>query len=71
MSKSFVTARGWVDLSQMIALYEKNNIKVDEKLITQYLQNRKKLQRLLLYYDLFSKYRSDYQIKVDLIRKSK
>ena len=29
--KSFVTARGWVDLSQMIALYEKNNIKVDVK----------------------------------------
>ena len=39
--KSFVTARGWDDLSDMIKLYEKNNIPVDEKLVAQYLQNRK------------------------------
>lgn len=31
--KSFVTARGWDDLSQMIKLYEMNDIKVDLKLI--------------------------------------
>ncbi len=67
--KSFVTARGWVDLSQMIALYEKNNIKVDEKLITQYLQNKKIANEFALYYDLFSKYRSDYQINEILLGK--
>lgn len=60
--KSFVTARGWIDLSQMMTLYEKNNIKIDEKLTTQYLQNKKIASEFALYYDLFIKYRSDYQI---------
>lgn len=60
--KSFVTARGWEDLSQMITLYEKNDIKVDEKLICQYLQNRKTAKNFAVYYDLFNKYKSDYQI---------
>ena len=60
--KSFVTARGWEDLSQMITLYEKNDIKVDEKLICQYLQNRKTAKNFAVYYDLFNKYKSDYQV---------
>ena len=38
--KSFVTARGWVDLSDMIKLYEKNGIAVREQLVSQYLQNK-------------------------------
>ena len=60
--KSFVTARGWEDLSQMITLYEKNNIKVDIKLIRQYIQHDKTARSFAAYYDLFNKYRSDYQI---------
>lgn len=60
--KSFVTARGWEDLSQMIILYEKNGIKVDEKLVSQYLQNKKIAKSFAVYYDLFNKYRSDYQV---------
>ena len=60
--KSFVTARGWSDLSDMIILYEKNAIKVDEKLISQYVQNRKIAKEFAIYYDLFNKYKSDYQI---------
>ncbi len=60
--KSFVTARGWDDLSQMIKLYEKNNIKVDENLICQYLQNKNISKDFAVYYDLFNKYRSDYQV---------
>ena len=60
--KSFVTARGWDDLSQMIILYEKEGLKVDEKLIIQYLQHPKTAKDFSLYYDLFNKYRSDYQI---------
>ena len=39
--KSFVTARGWEDLSDMIRLYEQNRIDVNEKLVVQYLQNKK------------------------------
>ena len=60
--KSFVTARGWEDLSQMIILYEKNNIKVDIKLIRQYIQHDMTARSFAAYYDLFNKYRSDYQI---------
>ena len=60
--KSFVTARGWLDLSDMIRLYEKNNIPVTEDLVGQYLQNRKIAREFSLYYDLFRKYRSDYEI---------
>ena len=44
--KSFVTARGWSDLSDMIKLYEQHNITVDEKLVAQYLQNRKTARNL-------------------------
>ena len=60
--KSFVTARGWSDLSDMMRLYEKNGITVDEKLVVQYLQNKKIAKSFAVYYDLFNKYRSDYQI---------
>lgn len=60
--KSFVTARGWSDLSDMIKLYEKNNIIVDEKLVGQYLQNYKIAKDFAVYYDLFNKYKSDYQV---------
>ena len=61
--KSFVTARGWEDLSKMIILYEQNGIAVDEDLVSQYLQNRKIAKSFASYYDLFLKYKSDYQVK--------
>ena len=60
--KSFVTARGWSDLSDMIRLYEKQGIEVKERLVSQYLQNKKIAKDFSVYYDLFNKYRSDYQV---------
>lgn len=60
--KSFVTARGWSDLSDMMKLYEQHGIVIDEKLIQQYLQNKKIAKEFAVYYDLFTKYKSDYQI---------
>ena len=60
--KTFVTARGWSDLSDMIRLYEQNSDKVDEKLVRQYLQNPKIAKDFAIYYDLFNKYRADYQV---------
>lgn len=60
--KSFVTARGWSDISDMILLYEKNGLVVDESLTVQYLQDRKVAKEFAIYYDLFNKYKSDYQI---------
>ena len=60
--KSFVTARGWEDLSEMIKLYEKNSITVDIKLVSQYLQNPQIAKEFAVYYDLYNKYKSDYQV---------
>lgn len=60
--KTFVTARGWSDLSDMMKLYEQHGITIDEKLVYQYLQNRKVAKEFAIYYDLFNKYRSDYQV---------
>lgn len=61
--RHFVTARGWDDLSEMIKLYEENGIAVDERLIGQYLQDRRTARDFALYYDLFNKYCSDYRIE--------
>ena len=60
--KRFVTARGWVDLSDMMKLYEQRNYAVNEQLVRQYLQSPAVAKSFAIYYDLFSKYRSDYQV---------
>lgn len=60
--KRFVTARGWDDLSQMLKLYELHGLTVDENLVGQYLQDPKIARSFAAYYDLFNKYRSDYQV---------
>jgi len=61
--KSFVTPRGWVDLSDMIRLYEQHSIEVDDMLTRQYLQNAKIARQFASYYDLWKKYRSDYAVQ--------
>ena len=68
--KSFVTARGWSDLSDMMKLYEQHDITIDEKLIAQYLQNMKIAKEFAIYYDLFNKYKSDYQVEKILAGKA-
>ena len=68
--KTFVTARGWSDLSDMIKLYEEIGIEADEKLIGQYLQNPKIAKNFAIYYDLFKKYKSDYQVDQILLGKA-
>jgi hypothetical protein len=60
--KSFVTARGWDDLSKMITIYEENDLPVDRSLIGQYIQDEQIASDFANYYDLFRKYRSDYQV---------
>ena len=60
--KLFVTARGWEDLSDMIRLYEMNGLNVSEDLISQYLQFPEIAKEFAVYYDLFNKYKSDYQV---------
>ncbi|MDR1050702.1 MAG: MoxR family ATPase [Deltaproteobacteria bacterium] len=60
--RKFVTARGWDDLSEIIKLYEENGLPVDESLVEQYLQHPRVAKNFAIYYDLYQKYHSDYQI---------
>lgn len=60
--KDFVTARGWVDLSDMMFLLEKQGDDIDERLISQYIQNRRIAKSFAAYYDLFHKYETEYRI---------
>lgn len=61
--RSFVTPRGWVDLSSMMQLYEINHIDIDELLIRQYLQNNKIARQFAVFYALWKKYQNDYHIQ--------
>ncbi len=61
--KTFVTARGWEDLSKIITLYEQNNFPVDINLVNQYLQNARIAEEFSIYYQLYNKYKSNYQIE--------
>ena len=58
-----VTPRGWEDLSYIIKMYEGLNIDVDKELVLQYIQNPKVSVDFLNYYNLFVKYRKQYDIK--------
>ena len=60
--KSFVTARGWEDLAEVITLYEKMGKTCDRELFVQFLRDDDIADRFSVYYSLFEKYRSDYQI---------
>ncbi len=61
--KSYVTARGWEDLSDTIYLYEENGFTVEETLIGQYLRNRRICREFAAYYDLYQKYKRDYHVQ--------
>ena len=60
--KRFVTARGWEDMATILDVYEKLGIKADEHFVYQYLQHRKTAKDFANYLELYSKYRTDYNI---------
>ena len=60
--RSYVTARGWEDLSEILTLYEDEQLPVNETLIGQYLRNEKVVKEFSAYYDLYNKYKRDYKI---------
>lgn len=60
--RSYVTARGWEDLSQMLFLYEEEQMKAEESLVGQYIRNDKIVKEFTAYYDLYNKYKKDYRI---------
>lgn len=59
--KSYITARGWEDLSTMLFLYEEEGLKVEESLVEQYLRNPRVVREFSAYYDLYQKYKRDYR----------
>lgn len=61
--KSFVTARGWDDLSEIVSVFERLGKPVDYDLIVQYVQSDSIAREFAAYYDLFNKYREDYRIE--------
>lgn len=60
--RSFVTARGWEDLSRIIKVNEKLGIVVDENLTCQYLQNIEVARDFANYYELYRRYNELYKI---------
>lgn len=60
--RSYVTARGWEDLSQIILKYESNGLNVDETLIEQYIRNATVVKEFTAYYELYQKYKKDYGV---------
>lgn len=61
--KSYVTARGWEDLSATMLLCEEENIIVDETLVGQYIHNEKIVKEFTAFYELYNKYKKDYKIE--------
>lgn len=59
--RSYITARGWEDLSQMFMLYEEEGIAADEAFVGQYLRNERVVKEFTAYYDLYQKYKNDYK----------
>ena len=61
--KRFATARGWQDLSELLAVYEKLGMIVDQEVIFQYIQHEKIAKDFANYLELYYKYQTDYQIQ--------
>ncbi|MBO4514982.1 MAG: ATPase, partial [Lachnospiraceae bacterium] len=61
--RSYVTARGWEDLSEILKLYEEEELEVSESLVEQYVRNPKVVKEFTAYYDLFNKYKKDYRVE--------
>ena len=58
----FVTARGWVDLSSLMQVYEKLDLPVDESVIREFIHHEDVAEDAAAYFELYRKYRDDYGI---------
>ena len=61
--KRYVTARGWEDLSDIIKLYEEDGKPVNDNLISQYITDEKIIKEFSAYYDLYNKYKKQYDVE--------
>lgn len=60
---SYVTPRGWEDLSLAMQKYEKMGYEVNTTLIEQYVTDKRIAAEFYNYYLLFGKYTDDYDVK--------
>ena len=65
--RSYVTARGWEDLSEILKLYEGAALAVDDTLIDQYIRNETVVREFAAYYELYNKYKRDYHVEEILL----
>jgi DNA polymerase III delta prime subunit len=59
---AFATARGWEDLSEMMAVCEDMGFEVGQDLVLQYIQIPAAAKDFANYYELYRKYRDDYHV---------
>ena len=59
---SFVTARGWEDLSWLVRSYEELGIGISEEVVKQFLQHEETARDVAVYYNLYQTYRDRYDI---------
>lgn len=59
----FVTARGWEDLSNLIDVYDRLGIEVDENIIAEYIRHDDVANDMAAYLSLYYKYQDDYGIE--------
>ncbi len=64
--QSFVTARAWEDLSDMMMLHEEGGVPVDIILIEQYIQNRNIAIDFNDFYEVFNETKEAYEISTIL-----
>ncbi len=65
--REFVTARGWIDLSEMMNIYEAENLPVNLRLIDQYVHDERIARDFAIIYDMFFRYQSEYHI-LDILK---
>ena len=63
VSRTFVTARGWEDLSALIFGYEKLKIEVGPEQIAEFLGEKKTAGEFASYYRIWTKYGEDYHVQ--------
>lgn len=59
---SYITPRGWDDLSTAMLKYEKLGLEITLTLIEQYIADKKTASEFFNYLILFTKYRADYNV---------
>ena len=59
---SFITARGWEDLSQILKGYEALQVPVTEALVSQFLHHGETARDFAAYYRLYQTYGADYAV---------